>query len=296
LINCPSCGSNFEGDLCLGCPSCGARSVGPPLAQAEHELPSYGRAVMAAGSGLAMSGVFVASMIAALIEFGAFPPRFGSIMAAGQVASWRLKWVMIPVAILVLWGGARIIRSIKATPGKFIGLRAARMGFAASVLVTVMIGTLIGVTIPERLRQRDLSIEAKWTARAYTFHRAQLEYRELHGTLPTEVKDLRTLPDSDGSIADALNFIDPNGYQAGSVLAAASTKSKPLVSRGSAIRNAAPGANATADHAGVSFTSYDLRLPGEDKILNTDDDFIVHDGVVTKVSDLPAGARPPNAP
>jgi type II secretory pathway pseudopilin PulG len=251
---------------------------------------------MVAGSGLAVSGVFVASMIAALIEFGAFPPRFGSIMAAGQVASWRLKWVMIPVAIIVLWGGARIIRSIKATPGKFIGLRAARMGFAASVLVTVMIGTLIGVTIPERLRQRDLSIEAKWTARAYTFHRAQLEYRELHGTLPTEVKDLRTLPDSDGSIADALNFIDPNGYQAGSVLAAASTKSKPLVSRGSAIRNAAPGANATADHAGVSFTSYDLRLPGEDKILNTDDDFIVHDGVVTKVSDLPAGARPPNAP
>ena len=296
MINCPSCGSNFEGDLCLGCPSCGARSVGPPLAQAEHELPSYGRAVMVAGSGLAMSGVFVASMIAALVEFGAFPPRVWSIVAAGQAASWRLKWVTIPVAIIVLWGGARIIRSIKATPGKFIGLRAARMGFAASVLVTVMIGTLIGVTIPERLRQRDLSIEAKWTARAYTFHRAQLEYRELHGTLPTEVKDLRTLPDSDGSIADALNFIDPNGYQAGSVLAAASTKSKPLVSRGSAIRNAAPGANATADHAGVSFTSYDLRLPGEDKILNTDDDFIIHDGVVTKVSDLPAGARPPNAP
>jgi hypothetical protein len=253
---------------------------------------------MAAGSGLAMSGVFVASMIAALIEFGAFPPRVWSIVAAGQVASWRLKWVVIPVAILVLWSGARIIRSIKATPGKFIGLRAARMGFAASVLVTVMIGTLIGVTIPERLRQRDLSIEAKWNARAYTFHRAQLEYRELHGTLPTEVKDLRTLPDSDGSIADALNFIDPNGYQVGggSVLAAASTKSKPLVSRGSAIRNAAPGANATADHAAVSFTSYDLRLPGEDKILNTDDDFIVHDGVVTKVSDLPPGARPPNAP
>jgi hypothetical protein len=39
-----------------------------------------------------------------------------------------------------------------------------------------------------------------------------------------------------------------------------------------------------------------LRLPGEDKTLNTDDDFIVHDGVVTKVSDLPPGARPPNAP
>ena len=298
MINCPSCGSNFEGDLCLGCPDCGARSVGPPLAQAEHELPSYGRAVLVAGSGLAISGVFVASLIAALIEFGAFPPRFWSVVAAGEVASWRLKWVSIPVAILVLWGGARIIRSIKASPTKFIGLRAARLGFAASVMVVLTIGTLIGITIPERLRQRDLSIEAKWKARAYTFHRAQLEYRELHGTLPTEVKELRTLPDPDGSIAEALNFIDPTGYQAGTVLAAASTKSKPLVSRGSAIRNADTAPNATADHGGVSFTSYDLRLAGEDKILNTDDDFVLHDGAVRKISDPPAAPEltRPNAP
>lgn len=298
MINCPSCGSNFEGDLCLGCPSCGARSVGPPLAQAEHELPSYGRAVMVAAGGLVMAGVFVASVIAALVEFGAFPPRFGSVVAAGEVASWRLKWVTIPVAILVLWGGARIIRSIKVSPAKFIGLRAARLGFTASVVVILMIGTLIGLTIPARLRQRDLSIDAKWNATGYTFHRAQLEYRELHGTLTTDVKELRTLPDPDGSIADALNFIDPAGYQAGTVLAAASTKSKPLVSRGSAIRNADPGSNAMADHGGVSFTSYDLRLPGEDKILNNEDDFILHDGVITKVSEMAAASAltPPNTP
>ena len=59
MINCPSCGSNFEGDLRLGCPSCGARSVGPPLAKAEHELPSYGRAVIVSAGGVAMSGVFL---------------------------------------------------------------------------------------------------------------------------------------------------------------------------------------------------------------------------------------------
>jgi type II secretory pathway pseudopilin PulG len=294
LINCPSCGSNFEGDLCLGCPSCGARSVGPPLAQAEHELPSYGRAVIVSASGVAMTGVFVASVIAALIEFGAFPPRFWSIVAAGEVASWRLKWVMLPVAIVVLWGGARIIKSIKASPSKFIGLRAARLGFIASVLVTVLVATLVAITIPVRLERRQWSLEAASYAQGYTLHRALLEYQSLHGTLPSEnlVKELRTLPDSDGSIAEALRTLDASGYNPGSVLAAASTKSKPLVSRGSAIRNAVTGTNATADHGGVSFTSYDLRLPGEDKILNTDDDFIMHDGVVTRVSEAPAASAP----
>lgn len=287
MINCPSCGSNFEGDLCLGCPSCGARSVGPPLAKPEHELPSYGRAVMVSAAGLGMCGVFLASVIAALVEFGAFPPRFGSIINAGEVAAWRLKWMALPVAIIVLWSGARIIRTIKANPRKFIGLRPARLGFAASVMVTLMVASLIGITIPERLRQRDLSNEAKWNARGYTFHRAQLEYRELHGTLPTDVKELRTLPDPDGSIAEALSFIDPNGYQAGSVVAAASAKSKPLTQRGSAIRNAGTTADPATDHGGVSFTSYDLRLPGEDRILNTDDDVVVHDGVITRASDLP---------
>jgi hypothetical protein len=256
--------------------------------------------VIVSASGVAMSGVFVASVIAALIEFGAFPPRFWSIVAAGEVASWRLKWVMLPLAIVVLWGGARMIRSIKASPSKFIGLRAARLGFTASALVTVLVGALVAVTIPVRLERRQWSLEAATYAQGYTLHRALLEYQALHGTLPSEnlVKELRTLPDSDGSIAEALRTLDASGYNPGSVLAAASTKSKPLVSRGSAIRNADNGTNATADHAGVSFTSYDLRLPGEDKILNTEDDFIMHDGVVTRVSELPATSAlaRPNSP
>ncbi|HMJ24804.1 MAG TPA: hypothetical protein VK475_03215 [Pyrinomonadaceae bacterium] len=300
MINCPSCGSNFEGDLCLGCPSCGARSVGPPLAQAEHELPSYGRAVMVAGSGLVLSGVFVASVIAALVEFGAFPPRFWSVVAAGEVASWRLKWVMIPLAIIALWGGARIIRSIKATPSKFIGLRAARMGFAASSLVTVLIATLIGFTIPVRLERRQWSIEAGNYARYYTRARALLEYRDLHGTLPAQddlIKELGTLPDPDGSIAEALRNSDVTGYEASTVLAATSAKSKSPVPRGSAIRNA-DTASGPVTERGVSFTSYKWRLPGEDKIPNTDDDVILQDGIINKVSDLaPSSARnPPNTP
>ncbi len=300
MINCPSCGSNFEGDLRLGCPSCGARSVGPPLAKPEHELPSYGRAVIVSANGVAMCGVFLASVIMALIEFKGFPPSFLSIAKAGEVASWRLKWTMLPVAIVVFWSGTRIIRAIKANPRGFIGLRAARLGFTASVLVMLMMGTLIGITIPERLRQRQLGIDAGIYAQGYTLQRALLEYRELHGTLPANdelVEKLSSLPDPDGSIAEALRNVDATGYQASSVLAAASTKSKPLAQRGSAIRKAAGASTDPAgDHGGVSFTSYDLRLPGPDKILNTDDDFLVHDGVITKVSELTPSAVLHRAP
>jgi hypothetical protein len=299
LINCPSCGSNFEGNLRLGCPSCGARSVGPPLAKPEHELPSYGRAVIVSASGVAMSGAFLASVIMALIEFKGFPPSLLSIVKAGEVASWRLKWVTVPVAIVVFWSGARIIRSIKENPSAFIGLRAARLGLVASVLVMLTIGTLIGITIPQRLRQRQLGIEAGIYAQGYTLQLALLEYRGLHGTLPANdewVEKLSTLPDPDGSIAEALRNIDATGYQAGTVLAAASSKSKPLAQRGSAISKAGTGADPATDHGGVSFTSYDLRLPGPDRILNNDDDFLVHDGVITKVSELPASSARPNVP
>jgi hypothetical protein len=302
LINCPSCGSNFEGDLRLGCPSCGGRSVGPPLARAEHHLPSYGRAVIVSAGGVAMSGVFLASVILALIEFKAFPPRFGSIVTAGEVAAWRMKWVMLPVAMIVLWSGARIIRSIKQDPTKFIGLRAARMGFVASALVASTIATLIGVTVPARLERHQWAIEAATYAPYYTLARAQLEYRDLHGTLPSQdelVKQLSTLPDPDGSIAEALRNLDVSGYELkSSVIAAASTKGKALVPRGSAIRNAATGTDPATDR-GVSFTSYKWRLPGEDKILNTADDVILQDGLITKSSDLPSSASTlsrPNTP
>jgi hypothetical protein len=126
-----------------------------------------------------------------------------------------------------------------------------------------------------------------------------LEYRDRTGTLPSQddlVKELSTLPDPDGSIAEALRNVDVSGYEAGTVLAAASTKRKSLP-RGSAIRNAAASTSPTSDH-GVSFTTYTWRLPGEDKILNTDDDVILQNGLVMKASDLQSSSVPtrPNAP
>ena len=299
MIICPSCGSKVNSDLCLGCPSCGARAVGPPLARAEHELASYGRSAIVLSSGAAMFAGLLVAIVAALVENKGVWLGLSNILTAGEVAAWRLKWVALPIAIAVLWSSARIIRSIKNGSDRFIGLRVARAGFATSAMVTVLIATLIGITIPVRLERRQWAIEAATNAPYYTLARAQLEYRDLHGTLPSQedlVKELGTLPDPDGSIAEALRSLDVSMYEAGTVLAAASTKSKSLP-RGTAIRNAATGANPTTDH-GVSFTHYKWRLPGEDKILGTDDDVILQDGLIMKVSDLPSSSAltGPHAP
>jgi hypothetical protein len=305
LIICPSCGSTVDGDLCLGCAYCGARAIGPPLANAEHQLRSFGRATLVSASGIVLFVGFLSLVVTTLIQFKGFPLRLSAlvsfvdlpaILSAGEVAAWQVKWIALPVAIAALWSGARLVRSIRKNPDLFIGLRAARVGFAASIVATLMVATLIGVTVPERLRRHQWKVDAGYYAQAYTIQRALLEYRALHGTLPTPddfVTGLSSLPDPDGSIAEALRNTDPNGYQANSVVASASTKSKPLM-RTTALRNAAATAN--VDPPGVSFTNYDLRLPGPDKLPNTDDDFVVRDGLVLKASELPPSAAKPSAP
>jgi len=286
LIICPACGSCVQADLCLGCPSCGARAVGPPLAQAEHGLPSFGRAGLAFTLGLAMLGTFIALLIGTFIEKRPGPIGFWTLATAGEIVAWRVKWVALPFAIVVLWSGAKIAGSIKQNPSRFIGLRAARLGLAAAALVTFLIASLIGITIPERLRQRQEALYAAQNARGYTLHRALLEYRELHGTYPPDrdkwIEALRTLPDPDGSIADGLRFVDPNGYEASAQMAATS-KVKPLVARGVALR--AASTRPISEPSVVSFTSYQLRLPSEHRVLAADDDFILSDGVIKKASE-----------
>jgi hypothetical protein len=262
------------------------------LAKAEHELRSYGRALGAAASGALMFAAFVGSVIVALVQyklrFWTILFRLPAIVSAGELAAWRLKWLVIPAAIVALWSGRLLIRSIKNSSTRFGGLRLARAGFVVSVAVTLLIATLIGITIPKRLRERQDAIEAGMRARGYALHLALLEYRELHGTLPTAddfSRELRTLPDPDGSIADALRYVDASGYQSTSVLASAA-KRKPLSLRGGALRNA-PANSANAEAPGVSFTIYELRLPSEHKLLGTDDDFVMRDGLIMKASDPP---------
>jgi hypothetical protein len=266
--------------------------VGPPLARPEYELPSYGRASIAFATGVVMTIAFLISTIAALVESKGLPLRFWtirfwSVIAAGETAAWRLKWAALPIASVVLWTSARIIRSIKADPKRFIGLRAAKMGFGNAVLVTVLFAALIGITVPARFRQRQYAIDAAIYARGYTLDRAFREYLELHGTLPEKedyINQLRTLPDPDGAIAEALRFVDPNGYQA--TTGPFASKLKPLVQRGGALRNTST--KAIADPPGVAFTSYVLRLPSEHRIFGGDDDYVVSDGLITKVSETPS--------
>ena len=287
MIICPACGCCAQDDLCLGCP-CGARAVGPPLAKAEHELPSFGRAAIALAAGVAMFGAFVGLLIATFIDKKPGPIGFWTLATAGEIVAWRVKWMALPVAVLVIWASAQIARSIRRNPTRFIGLRAARIGLVASSVVTVMIATLIVITIPDRLRQRQYGIEAAMAARGYTLHRALLEYRDLHGTFPTDqdkyIEALRTLPDPDGSIAEALRFVAPNGYDASAQVAVAPAKAKPLLPRGGALRNVNTSAN--PEPPGVSFTSYRLRLPSEHRFLGSDEDFILVDGVIKKASEV----------
>ena len=292
MIICPACGSTVKADLCVGCPACGARSVGPPLAKAEHALPSFGRAAIAFASGVAMAGVFAAFLIASLIENKAGWFEFWKVVAAGEVAAWRVKLAAMPIAIGVIWTAARFVRSIRLNPSRFNGLQLARVGLVSAITVIVVIATLIAVTVPERLRQRQYAAEAAIKARGYTLHLAMLEYRDLHGTYPTDpdklVDALHTLPDPDGAIAEALRFIDSNRYEATTQLAAA-PKQKPLVARGTALRDASTNA-ANPEPLAVSFTRYKLPLPAErhwfDSFMGPGDDYVLQNGVIQRASEV----------
>jgi hypothetical protein len=137
---------------------------------------------------------------------------------------------------------------------------------------------LIGVTIPRRLEQRQWSIDARRDSHVYRFDRALDEYRETFETLPSVAGDLRRLPDPDGSIAAALDDLDTSGYKPTADLAAM-PKKKPQQLRGAVIRNASIGSADDAPSERLSFTNYELPLPGPDNIMGTDDDLIVRDGV-----------------
>ena len=288
MIICPACGSSVHGQLSHGCPRCGARAVGPPLAKPEHQLVSYSGAGLTAIVGGVMGLGFLASTVVAWITKMDAVPRFWTLVSAGETAAWELKWVALPLAVAGVWIGNKTLNAIKMAPGQFGGQRIARAGYAAAIVTTLLVGTLIGITVPGRLRHHQWALEAAQNKPAYTLSRAILEYRSLHGTIPPQedlVLQLRTLPDPDGSIAEALRLIDVNGYQPTSVLAAAGPKTKTLA-RGGAIRNAS--LSTTPDPPAVSFTNYELRLPGPDKKLNTDDDLIVTDGLVMTASEFAA--------
>jgi hypothetical protein len=296
---CPCCGFKSNGVLSDGCQSCGVQPVGEPLPRPEHELPSYARALVLAVTGTLMVLVFLTQTIIALAQVSTrgarsslmalsmIPFDWRSWLAAGETAAWRLKWVMIPVTVLVVFGSRKLYRSMLAEPSRFCGQRYARSGYLASATVPLLILILIGITVPERLYQRQLGIEAGLNAQGYRIDRALLEYRQKFGTLPSDPrKDLGQLPDPDGSLAAALKNLDLSGYRPTADLAAVPNK-KAQQLRGAVIRNASISMADETPTERLSFTNYELPLPGPDNVMGTEDDLTVRDGVIYKLSDLP---------
>jgi hypothetical protein len=282
LTVCPCCGFKFEGDLQVdGCASCGARAVGPALSRPVRELPSYGRALLVGVMGGVMLVTFLVTTIIALFERPPLSLGFWSIMGAAETAAWRLKWIAIPATIIALWIGSLICRSIRRNPKRFLWSRVAHSGLWASITVAVLIATLIGITVPERLHQIELRQEAAIYAQGYTIQRALLDYRTRYGTLPSTLDELRRLPDSDKSIASALAGIEAAAYTPGADLAAL-PKKKARTQRGAALRNASLRSTDDAPEGGLSFTKYEMRLPGSDNKLGTEDDWTMRDGVIIK--------------
>jgi hypothetical protein len=234
--------------------------------------------------------LFLAQTIIAMFQTQLNPLGLWSWIAAAETAAWRLKWISLPLLIVTAWLGRKLYRSIKQNPAKFCGLKHARRGLFATSFVFCLIALLIGVTVPERLHQRELAKDARHKAYYYTFQRAALEYQARYRTFPADFNDLRKrIPDPDGSLAEALRYMDPLGYRPTAEVAAnAAEKSRSL--RGAAIRPAS-FSSATDDMpaGGLTLTTYELQLPGEDKILGTEDDWVGQNGILKRVAEVSKG-------
>jgi type II secretory pathway pseudopilin PulG len=233
--------------------------------------------------------VFVTQTLIAFVQhFNGF--AFWRWVAAGETAAWRLKWISIPVLFAILWFGRKLYRSILTQPERFCGIKYARRGLLASSVVTLLIALLIGITVPARMEQRRLSKEAAIRAQGYAVERALTAYRIKYQSYPADLRTLQDrIDDPDGTLAEAILNIDPGAYHPSADVAAVATeKSRRL--RGAVIRKVSLS-TATDDMppGGLAFTNYVLRMPGEDKILGNDDDWIVRDGMIMKLSEIAKG-------
>lgn len=297
LSLCPCCGAEFAGNLCHGCTACGARRVGPPLAMPAHQLPRLGRATLTFTLGTMLLGVL---LVATAIELlGNAEVSFGlwTIVAAAEGVAWRMKWTLLPAAILSTVIGMRFLWRERAAARRHAsgnilprigGRRFTWAGAAMSACVACLALLLVGVTIPERLRQREIAREAGIQSLKYATHAALLRYQARFGTLPDSFEDLRQLPDEDSEIALVLANFTGEAYKPSSVQAVARAPRSRTAARRTTDSPSAPTArlrsvtyNTNANDAltsGLTFTNYDLVWFGEDKILGTTDDRVIRDG------------------
>jgi hypothetical protein len=276
--------------LSNGCKQCGARAVGEPLPKPAYELPSYGRALVLTVSGALVTLVFLVQTVIAFVQHYSGSFGFWTWVAAGETAAWRLKWVAIPALFVVLWFGRKLFRSILVRPERFCGVKYARRGLLASATVAMLFTLLIGITVPARLQHRQWSKEAAIRVQGYVIEEALTAYRIKYKTYPAEIRDLlKRLPDQDGSLAAAINNLDGRAYSPSVDVAANGPIEKSRSLRVSIRKASLSSATDDAPSGGLSFTTYVVILPGEDKITGTDDDWVIRDGMVLKLSDVAKG-------
>jgi hypothetical protein len=274
------------------CEACGAHAVGPPLARPEKELPSYLSALAVGASSMLLGLVFLVNTLFSLFEQKPVAFGFWNIVAAGETAAWRLKWLALPLCFAIIWASARVSARILREPSRFTGFRLADTGFKLSVVLAVGLTVLAGLTIPERLRQRERGIEAAKNVEGYEAIKVLYEYRARFNSFPATAEDLQKLPDPDGSVARLMASMRSEAYEPQSAIAAlppATAKTSAPRAANMPIRPVALRTSVGGDVAGeaLSFTNYKLRLPGKDNTLGTEDDLMIRDGMIIPAPPLP---------
>ncbi len=168
-----------------------------------------------------------------------------------------------------------------------------------ATIAAAAVALLIGVTIPERLRQRELALQAADDVVRHASNRMLLGYMSRHGSLPTNVdeliKDLRNTPDPDGTLAKVIAEMQAGVYSPEASLASVPEAAKKKSARRiSSVRMRSVSDRAEADDTpgqSISFTNYELVLPGRDKILGTPDDLRIRDGLMIE-SPTPSNPTP----
>ena len=274
---CPCCGEGFEGEAEGACGSCGARRVGPPLALPERVLPSYGHALAVCAAGLVLLFAALGATVGALFQFEEFSLAPKTLLRAAETAAWRLKWTALPAGLLLMVVCEWLYARMRRAPSRFVGHVHARAGLAAVATVTLALAVLIGVTVPERLRMRELARRAAENAVLYETDLALARYRKRFGTYPAALTDLRRLEDPDGSIARLLANIAPGEYKPETDLASLAAGRTAKSRRGRRV-GTMPASAADTPDAGIALTNYGLTLPGRDRVLGTADDLHIRDG------------------
>lgn len=293
MTTCPCCGAETAGEVWGACAECGARPVGPPLARPERELPSYGRAFLLSAAGALLALSFAAAVLAALLRRETFVLGFDSLWRAAESAAWRLKWTALPLSCVASAVGLKLFARMRREPARFVGHAHARAGLALTVAVALTLTALVGVTVPERLRMRELARRSAENALLYQTDLALARYRKRFGTYPAALTDLVRLEDPDGSIARLLSVVAPGEYKPETDVASLSagrTKARGR-RRVSALAARAAGADDSSSGPVIALTNYALVLPGRDRVLGTGDDLYIRDGRILDAAPSAAGGN-----